>query len=165
MLTSTAEKIDPENPSELQGWVNFSAFQANLDALNVWSQETPFIAMTLDPVFEKPRGPADFSWHPNAPDVERTYRDAYIMAAAQWIIWDGQNLYRRALYKGPPKGSRLSDDTFFDVEKTSVTLDRWKFWKQGFKAVPDEDGVSGECKDVALRAYTLMDALETCMPS
>lgn len=138
---------------------------ANLEALNVWSQESPFIGMMLDPVFEQPRGPVDYSWHPNAPEVERPYRDAWIMAAAQWIIWDGQNLYRRVVYKGPPQGSKLSDDSFFDVEKTRVTKERWQFWKRGFKNVLGEVGAGGQCKDVAMRAYTLMEALEKCMPS
>jgi hypothetical protein len=98
-LTNSTERIDPDDPKELQGWVSICAFEANLDALNVFTVQPPYVWMTMDAVFGQPRKEADHSWHPHAPGVERPYRDAFIMGAAQWIIWDGQNLYRRALYR------------------------------------------------------------------
>lgn len=106
-----------------------------------------------------------FRADPNDEESGRLGRDAYIMGAAQWILWDGQKLRRLAIYKGPPKGSTMSDETYFEVETRGTTEERWQFWQRGFKDAAEEVGVSQECKDVALRAFRLMETLELCMPS
>jgi hypothetical protein len=54
--------------------------------------------------------------------------------------------------------------------KAHLTLDRWHFWRDGYKAVAssgkEEDEkkwYSQECKDVAAKAAAMMDALEKNM--
>ena len=92
-------------------------------------------------------------------------RDANVIAAAQWILWSGQTVRRHALYKGPPEGSTLSAPTFFNLERAGTSPEKWELWKEGFRSASEEGSASEECRNVALRAFTLMDALEKNMPS
>jgi hypothetical protein len=44
--------------------------------------------------------------------------------------------------------------------KPLLTLHRWHFWKDGFKAIEGEDERSDECKRVAAKAADLMACIE-----
>lgn len=164
---AVSEIVDRSDPKELQAWVSCCAFEAKLDALNVYGHEPPYIRMTMETTFDKPEDEADCRWHANAPGVERAYRDAFIMGAAQWIIWDGQTLYRRALYKGFVNGPITTSSGVENayIGMTLVTLEKLKLWKQGFGDAAEEEGISEEAKEVALRAFRIMDVLETAMGS
>lgn len=120
--------------------------------------------MTLESTFDKAHHESDWNWHPNAPGVERPYRDAFIMGSAMWIIWDGQTIYRRALYQGPMQEplAYLPEKGIYN-EKPLVTIDMLKSWKHGFKEAAGEEGICEEAKELALKSYRIMDALETSM--
>lgn len=164
-ILTLSERADPSDPKELQGWVSFCAFEALFDALNITNGEPCYIRMTFECTFDKPEYESQYSWHANAPGVERAYRDAFIMGAAQWIIWNGQAIYRRAMYKGPwsgPKTLNPGEEDFYSP-MTFVTMEKLRRWKRGFKDAIEEKGISEEAKDVALRAHRIMDVLETNM--
>ena len=160
------ESYDPDNQSDLDQWVNFNAYLANLDALNFWGAESRFCWRTMAYAFKHSAGQSD-GWYrdPEDEQVGVKGRDANVLAAAQWILWNGQNVRRHALYRGPPKGSTLSDERYFGLETTDTTLSRWQLWKEGFKSASEEKTASQETRDAALRSFTLMDALEKTMPS
>jgi hypothetical protein len=58
----------------------------------------------------------------------------------------------------------VSDENYFRAEGPVVTPERWQHWKAGFRDAAGEEGGSEERKDVAMRAFKLMEALEMCMP-
>lgn len=123
--------------------------------------------MTLDAVLGKSASDSGCKYHPDASCVteealHRPYRDAYIMAAAQWIIWDGQNLYRRAIYK-PPQGETAPRKQPCDVDGADVTMASLISWREGFRDAAGEEGISKETRDVALHASFLIGTLEMVM--
>lgn len=94
------------------------------------------------------------------------FHQYHVMAAAQWILWDGQEIFK---YMANPL--RVSDDeariwrlgercssSSVDV----ISLARWQLWKEGFKAAAAAEGpkCSNESKNLAERAAALMDAIE-----
>ena len=91
-------------------------------------------------------------------------RDANVLAAAQWILWNGQNMRRHAIYPGLPSGAATSDGEYFNLECAGTTADHWELWKHGFLGAQNDDTASEEVRSVAARAFMLMDALEKTMP-
>lgn len=93
--------------------------------------------------------------------------DSHVRAAAQWILWYGQSLFQLAITG--------TDPTYNGHERAwhpgplyhgtnQLSLDRWHFWRDGYRAVAsvaEEKGFSRECMDLATRAATFMDAIET----
>jgi hypothetical protein len=123
--------------------------------------------MTLDAVLGRSTSESGCKYHPDASCVReeglhRPYRDAYIMAAAQWIIWDGQNLYRRALYK-PPQVRDVSQREYCYVERRDITMAKLISWKEGFRDAAEEEGISKEARDLALHPSFLIGTLEMVM--
>ncbi|KAH8907660.1 hypothetical protein BR93DRAFT_926681 [Coniochaeta sp. PMI_546] len=97
-----AESYDPDKQSDLDQWVNFNAFLANLDALNFWTGESLYVYRTMAYAFKHPpKQFEDYYKDPNDDQVGPNGRDANVVAAAQWILWNGQNVRRHAIY-GPP---------------------------------------------------------------
>lgn len=94
--------------------------------------------------------------------------DYHVMAAAQWILWDGQEIFKHMANPLPVSDVdaqmwRLGDRCT-SSSMPVVSLARWQFWKEGFKAAGIEDGEgSHECKDLAGRAAALMDVIEKSM--
>lgn len=89
----------------------------------------------------------------------------HVMAAAQWILWDGQEVFK---YMANPLPVSDDEARMWRLgERCSsspvgvVSLARWRLWKEGFKAAAAE-GPEGshESKDLAGRAAGLMDAIE-----
>ncbi|OIW30735.1 hypothetical protein CONLIGDRAFT_289437 [Coniochaeta ligniaria NRRL 30616] len=161
-----AECYNPDHQSDLDQWVNFNAFLANLDALNFWRGESHYLYRTMAYTFKHPpEGLGGFYKDPNDVQIGLRGRDANVVAAAQWILWDGQNVRRLALYPRPPQGATLSKELYFNVESAATSLELWQIWKGGFKSASEEESASKESRDVALRAYTLMETLEKTMPS
>ncbi|KAB5546917.1 hypothetical protein GE09DRAFT_1190808 [Coniochaeta sp. 2T2.1] len=115
-----AESYDPDSQSDLDQWVNFNAYLANLDALHF----TNGGGETRDP---------------NDEAYGRRGRDANVLAAAQWILWNGQNMRRYAIYPKPPAGSTTSDEDYFNLEFAGASLEHWHIWKQGFDDARNDD--------------------------
>ncbi|KAB5559708.1 hypothetical protein GE09DRAFT_1113998, partial [Coniochaeta sp. 2T2.1] len=161
-----AENYDPDSQSDLDQWVNFNAYLANLDALHFTNGggETRYGWRTMAYAFRHPGGLESDYRDPNDEAYGRRGRDANVLAAAQWILWNGQNMRRYAIYPKPPAGSTTSDEDYFNLEFAGASLEHWQVWKQGFDDARNNDTVSEDVRAVATRAFTLMDVLEKTMP-
>lgn len=90
------------------------------------------------------------------------------MAAAQWILWHGQTLFKLIIYdhleEGPAEDSNWwLGEELEDSKMTPRSIERWRFWKAGFEAAASEPDASDECKKVASKAAVLMGAFEQSM--
>ena len=102
-----------------------------------------------------------------------------MLAAAQWILWYGQSFFKQVIYPGDITSEDLQHWTpgpLYDG-KAHLTLHRWHFWRDSFKAVAsgrraeedekgfgqDEDGFGQECRMVSAAAADLMDSFERNM--
>jgi hypothetical protein len=97
-------------------------------------------------------------------------RDSWTLAAAQWIVWSGQSLFKQVLYLGLDgtqadlKIATCRPGPLYNGDSTStLSLQRWRFWKEGFRSVALLDGASEECKTVAAKAADMMDTIEDNM--
>ena len=85
-------------------------------------------------------------------------------------MWYGRSLFAQVLVPGD-----VSSD---DMRKwrpgplyngtASITLARWHFWRDGFRAAAAGEsekatGLDRECQMVANKAAAMMDSLEVCM--
>ncbi|KAI9860061.1 MAG: hypothetical protein M1813_006409 [Trichoglossum hirsutum] len=137
---------EPENPG---AWVNYNAFIANLYEYRVWRTEPTYAIWILRDGLETKYEKGNI-------------RDFHVLAAAQWILWNGQSLFKQVLFLG----DILSGDTrswspgpLYDGEPL-LSLHRWHFWRDRFRAIAGEDEVSDECKNVAGKVTDMMDAFE-----
>lgn len=147
-----------ETPLE---WVNYHAFLAQLEAAGVWTAEMPtFAVWEMRDAFETERGGKD--------EGQGQVHQYHVMAAAQSILWDGQEIFKYMANPLPisdvdARVWRLGDGCTLSSVPV-VCLARWQFWKEGFKAAGAEGGEgSREFKDLAGRAAVLMDAIEKSM--
>ena len=100
------------------------------------------------------------------------YRNELMLAAAQWILWCGQSLFKQILFPGEVDPDQLKNSLRAGTSywgKGGMSVERWRFWKDGFKAVAigagDQKGGYGEeSKEVAARAASIMETLEKAMP-
>ncbi|KAI9762428.1 MAG: hypothetical protein M4579_000404 [Chaenotheca gracillima] len=152
---SLRDSLNFPDPENISLYVNFHAFAANL----------------FDRVFSG--SPTWAIWaqrdaHEERRDKQDIVRDAYVSAAAQWIFWYGQSLFKQVLFAVPESDLRLwSPGDLYDG-KADLSLDRWHFWRDGYKAVAsgqrgEEQGFGQECQDLAARAADIMDCLENNM--
>jgi len=80
------------------------------------------------------------------------------MAAAQWIICSGQSLFKEVLRNGglsahhqlPWHTGKLYKG------KAGLSLDRWHFWRECFRVISLDLGVSWECIGEAKMAADVM---------
>ena len=91
----------------------------------------------------------------------------YVLAAAQWIIWYGQSLFKQLLYPGEVSSDDLRNSSPGPKYsgKPNLTLHRWHYWKGEYNAVASSGARVGkeysqECRDVSARVVAIMDALE-----
>lgn len=149
---------DSEKP---RNYVNFHAFASNL-----WERRivhtSPTWAIWAQRGAHEGRNPSI--------DTPGVPHDIYVLAAAQWILWYGQSLFKQVLFPGEVSSDDLrkwSPGPLYDG-KAHLTLHRWHFWRDGYNAVAfsekeKEKGYSQECKNVAAKAAAMMDALEKNM--
>ncbi|KFY34462.1 hypothetical protein V494_06758 [Pseudogymnoascus sp. VKM F-4513 (FW-928)] len=92
-------------------------------------------------------------------------RDAWVMGAAQWVLWSGQSIFK--LHLGPVRQLRHRDTSIQDTNQITntapITLQSWHKWTSEFRKAAESDGFGEECRDVARRAADLMEALEKAM--
>lgn len=81
-------------------------------------------------------------------------QDAWVLGAAQHILWSGQTLFKLLLWP------RNEESNFSD---RGVALGKWHTWKDEFRKVSGDDGRGEECRGVAKRAVDIMEALEKGM--
>ena len=151
---------DPDNPGH---YVNFHAFAANLNERRVFDGGPTLAIWALREAHEeicKEEG-----------KIGQLMRDELILAAAQWILWCGQSLFKQVLFQGNVDPG--------DVENSwrpgelyrgegGLSMGRWGFWRDGFGAVAaraggEKEGHGEECVRVAARAANMMEALEENM--
>ncbi|KAI9799107.1 MAG: hypothetical protein M1825_004874 [Sarcosagium campestre] len=146
-----------ENPRD---FVNFHAFAANL------------VAWRIIPVNPTWAIWAQRDAHEELQDEDHLIRDAHVMAAALWILLSGQRLFQQVQFLG-----QIDDDDLRswrpgplysnDDDDARLTLQRWRFWRDGFSTVAsgEKQGktFSEECRNLALKAADMMDAFEKNM--
>ena len=89
-----------------------------------------------------------------------------ISAAAQHILWGGQDLFKHVTCSGDMDSSDLQSwkpGPLYEGH-AAFSLDRWQFYRKGFEAAAgDTSGFGDECRSVAEKAVSLMGALERSM--
>ncbi|BCS18854.1 DUF3632 domain-containing protein [Aspergillus puulaauensis] len=143
-----------EIPNE---WPNLSAFYARIDACHLFSNHPTFAIWTMREAFEE------------RPEDDQQYfagmKDQCVIAAAQHILWDGQELFKKITFMSDVDEDDLRSwkpGRLYDGD-SRYTLQRWQFWKAGFHAAAGDAELGDEARDVARRAATLMDAFESTM--
>ena len=126
---------------------------ANLFATGIWglTQGQSLAAMRDAFETEKPQA----AWE----------RDCNTMAAAQWILWHGQNLFKLIIYDNLEEKADDRGNWWFGKELAGSSMkprsvERWGFWKTGFEAVESDPDASDECKKLASRVAELMASIE-----
>ena len=153
----TKDSIDPD-PDDPSKYVNFHAFVANLDERRVFSTDPTWAIWALRDAHEEPH------------KEQGSIRDAFVLGAAQYILWYGQSLFKQLLFPGDASADDLrcwSPGPLYDGKKC-LSLHRWHFWRDSFKAVASQEKeeknqFSQECKMVAAKAAAMMDSLEKNM--
>jgi hypothetical protein len=145
-------------------WVNFNAFEANLTGTGVFaSWKAGHSVPILRWAFEERKRRSE-PWE----------QDYDVMAAAQWIIWNGQALFKAIIYTEGDgddvknNGSSVAHywqlgDDLKGSPMTPCSIERWRFWKTSFEAVQSDPDAMDECKMVSSRAADLMGSIERSM--
>ncbi|KAK2616067.1 hypothetical protein N8I77_002776 [Diaporthe amygdali] len=91
----------------------------------------------------------------------------HVMAATQWILSDGQDIFKYMANPLPISNNnatiwRLGDRYHYLSSVAVVSLRRWQLWREGFKVTAIIEGGEGshESRDLAGRATSLMDVIE-----
>lgn len=149
--------LGPEAEETPLEWVNYNVLLAQLEAAGVWLARMPSYAIwEMRDAFVTDLG---------ANSQDRELHQCHIKAAAQWILWDGQEIFK---YMANPLPVSEGDtrlwqigDRYTMLAVPEVSLARWRLCKEGFGAAGAEGGDgSQECRDLARRAAALMDAIE-----
>lgn len=142
-------EAEPEDPNV---WVNYNAFIANLYSHHVFDTDPTYAIWTLRDALE-------------TENENSSIREAWILAAAQWIIWDGQSLFKHILSPGKisPEDLQSWRSGPLYEGKQVMSLERWRFWKERFGFIAGEEKVGDECKTVAAKATNMMGSIEENM--
>jgi len=93
-------------------------------------------------------------------------RGAYVLAAAQYVLYKGQDLILRIVYPGSV--SALDEQHWAPGSRYSgrprLDLSRWRLWRDGFATEAESGAASDEVKAVASKAAKLMNTLEETTP-
>ncbi|KAI1862482.1 hypothetical protein JX265_009196 [Neoarthrinium moseri] len=129
-------------------WINSNAFVALLA-----SSELPVAAhkglWSLRDALEEP--------------YSKKYSDSEISAAAQWILHAGQWLFR---WIQVPQEVTSQDEqstepgSLWTDGGSGYSLERWRFWRQGFQSASEREEAKQETKMLSSKAVKLMDVLE-----
>ncbi|KAJ5612367.1 hypothetical protein N7510_005561 [Penicillium lagena] len=142
-----------------QTWPNFNAFLAHAQSRRVGANEPYYADETLRSTFERGCDTVNFK----GISTFEGERDQQIIAAAQYILWDGQNLFKRCLC---PDLAEMGDRRIRDSGGSRLVfgLGRWRGWKNGFKKnAEEENGMGEECRKVCAKTAALMETIEASM--
>ena len=144
---------DPDQPGR---WVSFQAFVANLFERGTLGTSPTWAIW------------AQREAHERGVEVDVSLRAPYLLAAAQWILLYGQALYKQVLCPEDVSAvnSRLWKPGSLYHGGADLSLHRWHFWRDSFRAAAagtEEKGFDSECQIWAARAADMMDALERNM--
>ncbi|TGJ83060.1 hypothetical protein E0Z10_g5705 [Xylaria hypoxylon] len=141
----------PESGDDM-AYVNYHAFAANLYEFRVFPTDPTHSIWAMRDAFEEKL-------------EEESHQMIRVMAAAQWIMWNGQSLFKQVLWHSEPT---LDDErnwrpgTLYE-EKTLLGLNRWTFWRVGFQEAAEKENYTMEARAVAKGAAELMENIEKCM--
>ncbi|KAJ5825489.1 hypothetical protein N7474_002627 [Penicillium riverlandense] len=158
LLEVMHQRVGPSE-EDPQAWPNFNAFLAHAQSRGVGPKEPEWALETLRDTFERGIDPSNFRDFSNFEGE----RDQEIIAAAQYILWDGQSMFKRCLCPVPgdmghDSYNRLRDGYYM------FSLGRWRRWKNGFKKnAEEENGVGEECRKVCAKTAALMETMEASM--
>lgn len=92
----------------------------------------------------------------NTPEI----RDAWVLGAAQWILWNGQQLFKLVHWREELDTSSDLVERHRDENGNPILRKNcWHDWKHGFEKVV----ASEECVDVCTRVVEIMTTLERVM--
>ncbi|KAI9847730.1 MAG: hypothetical protein M1837_001978 [Sclerophora amabilis] len=155
---SLRDALNTTEPENANAYANFHAFAANIHERRIF-RTNPTWAIW-----------AQREAHETAGKEQGRYRDGYVLAAAQWILWYGQSLFKQVLFPGEISSrdlQRWKPGPLY-CGKAYLSLQRWHFWRDGFKSVASGEKekvewVSQECTNVAAKAAEMMDSMERNM--
>ncbi|KAG8622991.1 hypothetical protein KVT40_007967 [Elsinoe batatas] len=124
-LGAVQDDVDPIE------FVNFEAFLARLLAVDI---STDFMGFAEEPMI--------WAFKDDHSGQDQRLRDAYVLAAAQWILTSAS-----ALLALCQEGKRY------------LTVAKWMEWQEGFRKVADDEQHSQECRKIAGQVADMM-ALE-----
>ncbi|PWY95903.1 hypothetical protein BO94DRAFT_620264 [Aspergillus sclerotioniger CBS 115572] len=136
-----------------QVWPNLMAFYAHISSMHVLGHDPTYAIWTMRGAFEERPVPWD-------PPFEGE-RDQRIIAAAQYILWDGLELFKEVVSPGTIEERPSWMPGLLCFSEHRLSLRRWHFWKKGFEKSREEgNGLSEECRKVAGKAAALMETIE-----
>lgn len=139
-----------------EDWPNLMAFYAHLASTQTFPLSNMYAIWTTREAFEERHAP----WKRTFPGE----RDQCIIGAAQFVLWDGPELFKQTISPGLTEENTALTPGLLCFSEHKLTRRRWNFWREGFKkAAGDEGELSDECKKVARRAANLMLAIEERM--
>ncbi|KAF7719551.1 DUF3632 domain-containing protein [Penicillium ucsense] len=168
------------NASNPTHYINYNSFLAHLYSHRIFPTDPTYALWAMRAAFEDDRDsePAEL-------------RSAWVLGAAQWILWNGQGLFQLVM---EPALFDVTLETWPALRREQawgvgrwyegrgeggLSLERWRFWRGGFGQVETgvgdglgdgdadadggNDGFSEECRVVAGRARELMEGFERNM--
>ncbi|KAF7594723.1 hypothetical protein BBP40_008430 [Aspergillus hancockii] len=136
-----------------QEWANLMAFYAHISAIHILPHDSTYAIWTMRDAFEERQVP----WGPPF----KGERNQRILAAAQFILWDGTELFKDVISPDLEDERPSWAPGLLCFSEHRLSIRRWHFWKDGFKKAAEESsGLSEECRIVAGKAARLMGAIE-----
>lgn len=136
-----------EDPCE---WPNTNAFYANIEECRIFYPSPTFAIWVMRDAFEQ------------ILEKEEGYfpgmRQQYILAAAQWILWSGQSIFKQIIYpddEHPEGRASWSPGPLYDGEPL-LNLRRWRFWRDGFEKAAGDNCLNEECRGVSRKVAAIM---------
>ncbi|KAI0123231.1 hypothetical protein BJ170DRAFT_103963 [Xylariales sp. AK1849] len=116
---SNQDLKETSSPEDGQRWVNTVAFYAHMHALN-GGMLSVYCTWAMRDAFE------------STPSTDYAALDCHISAAAQWILYSGQNILSAT--RAP-----LEEEDGMLGYREPWTLDGWRHWKTGFAMAEREE--------------------------
>ncbi|KAK2768831.1 hypothetical protein FQN54_000691 [Arachnomyces sp. PD_36] len=149
------------NPDDLAAWPNRNAFIAHFEECHIWRTSPHWAIRAMRFAFEFDSKKED-EWFEDL-------QSQHVLAAAQYILWNGQNLLKQVMYFSNEEAlsgaQEFKTGPLYDGRKRHgfYSLDRWRFWKWGFQASAEDSTLNDEARGVAKKAADLMVSLEQNM--
>ncbi|TVY84807.1 hypothetical protein LSUE1_G000835 [Lachnellula suecica] len=128
--------------AEPMRYVNYQAFFAHLKDVGVWLPGPNGALFAMRGAFEKSKL--------SLGEESVAIQEAWILGAAQWVLWNGQSLFKVLLYPGDQEKQETGE----------FELEHWHLWRDGFNEAAASERFGEECRSVARRAAEIMDILE-----
>ncbi|RMZ84867.1 hypothetical protein DV738_g254, partial [Chaetothyriales sp. CBS 135597] len=157
------QSIDPtsqlEEGKDPMDYVNSQAFTANFLLSHLMSKHLflsviPSLGYSMYVAFKQ-----------NHSEEPQQAQDAWVMGAAQWILWRAEEAFSLVQKPGDPAVEKAGAKFYFWQKKKKAdaiakiwpyTWDNWQDWKAAFRAIARNEAYGSTCRDLAERAADLM---------